>query len=384
LPINDKLRGCLLSKTGKVFIIGVSSRILIFATAILGSLIFGPTHVTSTTSFINLFSNWDSKWYSQIALSGYPTGTNPLSETWAFFPLYPILMRLFGTPFFGFTSPTQAVLISGFLISNILFFTSLFLFYKITQTIFDNNRICLLSTVFFAFLPGALFYSCVYSESLFMTLTLGAFYLLEKNQSAKAGILGFLASLTKSNGFLIMIPFIYKGLQNRKYRTAIYQTILIATPYLLFSTYGYALTGLFPVREIVYNRLWGATRFTLTEIGSYQLGYATLASAEAILLLIPFAWFIFREEITIKALIKGSNPRRDLKYWALSFWILFMIVFYTDPKSLHRYILPILPMYWVYAMIWEKSSKIGKALLGVIVVILIIGTILFTQGEPYL
>ncbi len=350
----------------------------------LGSLILGSNQISSTTSLINLFSNWDSKWYSQIALMGYPTGTNPLSGTWAFFPLYPVLMRLFGTPFLGFTSSAQAVLISGFLISNILFFTSIFLFYKITQTIFDNNRICLLSTVFFAFLPGALFYSCVYSESLFMTFTLGAFYLLEKNQSAKAGILGFFASLTRSNGFLILIPFVYNGLQTRKYRTAIYQTVLIALPYLLFSIYGYALTGLFPVREVVYNRLWGATRFTLTEIASFQQGYAILASAETILLLVPFVWFLFREEISIKDFIKGSNARRDLKYWALSFWILFMIVFYTDPKSLHRYVLPMLPLYWVYALIWDKSSKIGKALLGVFVIILIIGTILFTKGDYYL
>ena len=91
-----------------------------------------------------------------------------------------------------------------------------------------------------------------------------------------------------------------------------------------------------------------------------------------------------KEAKEIKDFIKGSNGRRDLKYWALSFWILFMIVFYTDPKSLHRYVLPMLPLYWVYALIWDKSSKIGKALLGVFVIILIIGTILFTKGDYYL
>jgi hypothetical protein len=216
-----------------------------------------------------------------------------------------------------------------------------------------------------------------------MTFTLGAFYLLEKNQSTKAGILGFLASLARSNGFLILIPFVYNGMQTHKYRTAIYQTILIATPYLLFSIYGYFLTGLFPIREVVYNRIWGATRLTLAQIGSYQLGYAILASAEALLLLVPFAYFLLNEETPIKDFIKGSNGSWNLKYWALSFWILFMIVFYTDPKSLHRYILPMLPLYWVYAIIWNKNSKIGKVLFSVYVIILIVGTILFTTGGGY-
>lgn len=154
-------------------------------------------------------------------------------------------------------------------------------------------------------------------------------------------------------------------------------------PYLLFSIYGYALTGLFPIREVVYNHIWGAARFTLAQIGNYQLGYAILASAEAMLLLVPFAYFLLSEETPIKDFVKGSNGRRDLKYWAFSFWILFMIVFYTDPKSLHRYILPMLPLYWVYAMIWNKNSRIGKVLFGAFIIILIIGTILFITGGGY-
>jgi hypothetical protein len=63
--------------------------------------------------------------------------------------------------------------------------------------------------------------------------------------------------------------------------------------------------------------------------------------------------------------------------------ILFMIVFYTDPKSSRRYILPMLPIYCVYAMIWDKNSKIGKILFGAFTIILIIGTIFFTTGGDY-
>jgi len=114
----------------------------------------------------------------------------------------------------------------------------------------------------------------------------------------------------------VLIPFVYNGLQTRKYRTATLQALAIALPYLLFTAYGYFLTGLFPVREIVYNHIWGASRLTLTEMTSYQLGYAALFSVEAALILAPFAWFVFTEKVPIRDFVKGSIvDRKDLKYW---------------------------------------------------------------------
>jgi hypothetical protein len=218
-----------------------------------------------------------------------------------------------------------------------------------------------------------------------MTFALGAFYLLEKGKSGKSAVLGFFAALTRSNGFLILIPFIYNGLQTRKYRTAVLQTIVIVLPYLLFNIYGYFSTGLFPVREIVYNHIWGASRLSLTQVTSYQIGYTGLFSVEALLILLPFAWFLFTEKIPIRDFVKGLvAERKDLKYWAFSIYILFMLLFYSDPQNLHRYALPILPLYWVSALIWGKNKKIGKVMLIVSTVILIIGTILFTTSNLYL
>jgi hypothetical protein len=40
-------------------------------------------------------------------------------------------------------------------------------------------------------------------------------------------------------------------------------------------------------------------------------GLRSLASAEALLLLIPFTYFLLSEETPIKVFIKGSNARRD-------------------------------------------------------------------------
>jgi hypothetical protein len=295
------------------------------------------------------------------------------------------MMNIFGSPLFGVMSSEQAVLVSGFLISNILFFASLILFYKITKIIFGNTKFSLISSVFFAFWPGALFYSAVYSESLFMTLTLGAFYFLEKGKSAKSTALGFLAALTRSNGFLVLVPFVYNGLQTRRYRTAIVQSVFIALPYFLFNFYGYFLTGLFPVREIVYNHIWGTSRLTLTDVAGFQTGYTALLAFETLLVLAPFAWFLFYEKTPISDFVKGKiGDRKDLKYWVFSIYILIILAFYSDPQNIHRYALPILPMYWVFALVWGKNSKVGKALLVVLTAILIVGTVLFSTRNGFL
>ncbi len=385
LILTGKLRRVLVSEIGKVFLIGLSSRLLIFGVAFLTSAFFSSTRIVSSIPILNSFSQWDGAWYNQIALFGYPAGSNPLSGNWAFFPLYPFLMRVFGTPFFGLLSSADAVLFSGFLLSNILFFVSLFLFYYLTKIIFGKNSLALISTVFFAFWPGALFYSAVYSESLFMTFALGAFYLMEKGKSGKSAVLGFFAALARSNGFLVFIPFVYNGLQTRKYRIAILQTFAIFLPYLLFNVYGYFSTGLFPVREIVYNHIWGASRLTLTQVTGYQIGYTGLFSIEAVLILLPFAWFLLTEKVPISDFVKGLvAQRKDLKYWVFSIYILLMLLFYSDPQNLHRYALPILPLYWVSALIWGKNKKIGKVMLIISTVILVIGTILFTTGNNYL
>jgi hypothetical protein len=385
LNLTGNLRRMFASETGKVFLIGLSSRFLIFVVAFLASIFYGSGKIVSSIPLVNFFSQWDGAWYNEIALFGYPNGSNPLSGNWAFFPLYPFLMRVFGTPFFGLMSSSDAVLFSGFLISNLLFFVSLFLFYQVTKIIFGQNSLALISTIFFAFWPGALFYSTVYSESLFMTFALGAFYLMEKGKSGKSAVFGFFAALTRSNGFLVFIPFVYYGLQTRKYRTAILQTFVIFLPYLLFNVYGYFSTGLFPVREIVYNHIWGASRLTLTQVTSYQIGYTGLFSMEAVLILLPFAWFLLTEKVPISDFVKGLiTQRKDLKYWAFSIYILLMLLFYSDPQNLHRYALPILPLYWVSALIWGKNRKIGRAMLIVSTVILVIGTVLFTTGNIYL
>src|SRR5665648_390682 len=98
-----------------------------------------------------------------------------LLPDWAFFPLYPAAMKAVSLPFMPFSANNEvgtqnAVELAGFIVSNVAFFISVFFFYKLTNKIFSPKRIALVATAFYCFWGGAVFYSAIYSEALFMAL----------------------------------------------------------------------------------------------------------------------------------------------------------------------------------------------------------------------
>ena len=102
------------------------------------------------------------------------------------------------TPFLSLTflNITPSLMLSGVIISNIAFFASAYFFYKLTQKLF-NPRLALISTAFYCFWVGGVFFSLIYTEALFMALALGAFYYLEENKIPVAVFIGFLGGFHK-------------------------------------------------------------------------------------------------------------------------------------------------------------------------------------------
>ena len=54
--------------------------------------------------------------------------------------------------------------------------------------------------------PTAIFFSAVYSESLFLFLTVASFYYVRERRWLMAGVFGFFAALTRSEGVLLAVP----------------------------------------------------------------------------------------------------------------------------------------------------------------------------------
>lgn len=154
---------------------------------------FGPTGDALAAPL----GRWDSVWFMAIADGGYGGGTRE-----AFFPLYPLLVRVAGA-LLPFGSPST--LIGGALASTALLGVALVLLHRLVALDFERAvaRNAVLVTALF---PMSFFFSAVYSESLFLALSIGAVYAARRERWAWAGALGLLAATTRSAGVLLLVP----------------------------------------------------------------------------------------------------------------------------------------------------------------------------------
>lgn len=157
------------------------------------------------------FANFDGVHYMTIAKSGYAA-----QYTQAFFPLYPVVVNLFRNVF-DFLELNQSLILSGLLVSNILFLATLLLIYKLFQLDFPR-KISMKAVMLFVSFPTAFYFGSLYSESLFFFLTALALYFMRKKYFLFSAIVIALASATRIFGVLLILPLIYELWVNRKER----------------------------------------------------------------------------------------------------------------------------------------------------------------------
>ena len=186
-----------------------TSRLLVWAAGVVAVLVFGlsgregdfdPAGLTSpfgaTGDLLAApFARWDSVWFLAIAGSGYGDGARE-----AFFPLYPIVAGLAGRPL-------GSALVGGALASTALLGVALVLLHRLVALDYDREvaRNAVLVT---ALVPMSFFFSAVYSESLFLALSVGAIYAARRGNWALAGALGGLGALTRSAGIVLLVPLL--------------------------------------------------------------------------------------------------------------------------------------------------------------------------------
>jgi hypothetical protein len=143
-------------------------------------------------------ARWDAVWYLRIADSGY--GDSPPRA--AFFPLYPLLIRSLAAPAGGSES---ALLVASYVISLAAFLGALVLLYRLASLEL-GRRFAAPTLLLLAVFPAALYFGAPYSESLFLLVSVGAFYAARTERWAWAGLCAAAASATRSAGLLLLIP----------------------------------------------------------------------------------------------------------------------------------------------------------------------------------
>jgi len=187
----------------------VATRVAVIVIAELAAVIIGQragTHVQESTNLLlNVWGRWDAVHYLDIATQGYQ-GTDM-----AFFPLYPFLIRVLG-------SLAGNHVIAGLVVSNVSFFFGLLFLYKLLEHEYDRS-VARRAIFYVSIFPTAVFFSAVYSESLFFMLTVASFYYMRSHRWWLAGAIGLFAAMTRVEGVLLAVPFLIEWFA--QYRTSL-------------------------------------------------------------------------------------------------------------------------------------------------------------------
>lgn len=177
----------------------------------------------------------DAGWYTNIAENGYARRPFDLSrqETWAFFPLYPLVMR--------YARVTPHHPLNGIIISNLSFLGALLLLGGIARNAGLTDEDAERATWYLALFPTSYFCFLPLPEGLFLLLSLGAVYAAQRQKWWAMGVLGGLAALTRLNGALLVIPLTLLAWRKAKGKVA--WVALVPAGTFAYMAWLYHLTG---------------------------------------------------------------------------------------------------------------------------------------------
>lgn len=150
-----------------------------------------------TNGWHNAITGWnkqDSLWFLQIAQHGYSLH----NASAAFYPAYPALIRVVGY------LCLEHLYLAAYLVSNGALLAALVILYRLTEREYDEataRRAVLYLCVF----PTAFFLFDTYSEAVFLLSAVGALALARSGRWGWAGLVGIVATLTRSAGVAVVL-----------------------------------------------------------------------------------------------------------------------------------------------------------------------------------
>ncbi len=371
----------------------ILTRLVLLLISYFGIVIFplsGQNHaVNCSVSFnacLQAWYHWDAIAYVNIAHHGYTYIPDS-----AFFPLWPLIEH-FGGLLLGGVFP-NSYYFAGLLVANICFYFALVLLYRLLVEDFEPAT-ARRALFYFAFAPYAIFFFAGYTESLFVLLCISIFLLLRRGKTLDwwlAGLLGFLAVLTRSSGVILVIPYLVMYVQRfwaapertqhswREKLNALAPLVLIPSGVVAYMIYLYYTKGnpfLFISLEATFH--WHRhLSFPLVGLGSsISAVFVTPGFGNTYLQNLLDLIFTL---IPLVALALGW--RRIPLHYAL-FALGLMLFTLSFPQSVEplasqpRYMMSIFPITALFAL-WSKRPRIEQAVLAFSLPLFAVNSLLF-------
>jgi Mannosyltransferase (PIG-V) len=194
------------------FGIWLISRVCVIGLTLLTRSIYDDTPLLTLEHIESLIVRWDGDWYRDVAAHGYRYKEADERANRPFFPLYPMLVKVFATL-------TQLPLVlAGSLLSNLALWFALAGIFQFCQLrgLDDARAKWVIALV--AFAPQGVVFSAMYAESLFLALSAAAMLCMLRREYVLAAVLGALSAATRPSGFLLALFMVGVLLQQYHYR----------------------------------------------------------------------------------------------------------------------------------------------------------------------
>ncbi|MBS2031440.1 MAG: hypothetical protein JST54_26300 [Deltaproteobacteria bacterium] len=195
------------------------SRILVWAVAFIGLEIWpalnspiGVRPLRSPGYIVRAFPDFlpidglircDSAWYWSIVDPGYFLHRGAQSNI-AFFPLYSYLSALMALPWRLVLAPDRAFYVGGLIVSNVAFGFALVAIHRLSSRWTTDPSAATRACWLVALYPFSYFFSCVYTESLFLALSTWSVLSAYEGRWLRAAVFAMFVAVTRNIGIALL------------------------------------------------------------------------------------------------------------------------------------------------------------------------------------
>jgi Gpi18-like mannosyltransferase len=318
---------------------------------------------------------WDAKHYLSIAENGYMhNGLHDITDSRiAFFPLYPVAISIFHIAT-GFDYG-----ISGLILTLLFGLGAAILLYRL---VFDwkGREAAITAVSLFSFFPVSVFLSSTYTESLFMFLSLAAFYFLKQKREVYAIIAVALSTVTRITGSILGLVYIWDVWKRTKsIFIVIGYGLIISIPFVLFLYFQFVQYGTpFAFLDAQKAFWYSHAVFPWTGLSMFLenvfIGKNDLA--------MWWTNFIFLFVMVVALSVSFRKVPRDI--WFFGLGIILLSLSNSFPMSMERFMIPVLPFYFYFGDVLSRHKLAKDIVLSLSIAWMAMNTVIFITGNLFL
>jgi hypothetical protein len=314
-----------------------------------------------------MFSRWDGGWYLSVLRYGYKGGQIYEQTNVAFFPLYPLIAK---AVWHGFA--IQKMVTAAVSVSVVCFGGALVLFYDLVRRRYSSS-IARWATVLLGFNPFGLFFGLVYTESLYLLLSVGVFWLTERRWFWWAAAAAGVATASRPQGVILALMVVARWLWLKRLELsrAGWRTVRVALQALAMGLVGVSGLVVFGVYLQLHNHdalafahvqvYWG--RIGMSNLWPALWGFAEGVRHHTIASSILFSDLIWYASIAA-GLAGGLLLLRQREYWYAAYVALGVFVPLSSGsiEGMDRYVMVLFPIYIAVVVAlhegWERRLAV--------------------------